>query len=214
MLTNYRSFVSKLAEELKKPLPGSGAHILLEPTSRKKYPAVPNLEKAIPGAVLALFYRQNNSIHLIFIQRPQYDGVHSGQIAFPGGRYENTDHNLLFTALRETREEIGIIPEKVKVLGQLSQLYIPPSNFIVSPFVGFLENDPVFVPDNNEVAEVFSIDIESLADKTVLQKLPVKVRGQNFDVPCFFVESRMIWGATAMMLNELLTVIGFFIKTN
>jgi 8-oxo-dGTP pyrophosphatase MutT (NUDIX family) len=205
---DFTQFLTSLSAALKAGLPGEHAHTELEPVSRKKYPAAPDLSTAIPGAVLALFYlARNNKIMLVFIQRQIYDGVHSGQISFPGGRYEIKDEDLQQTALRETEEEIGVDAGLVTPIGKLSQLYIPPSNFLVSPFVGYLEQTPDFKKDNIEVAEVFALDIAKLLDVRSFQIQRVKGRSFDFDAPCFYVDNRMIWGATAMMLNELITIV-------
>lgn len=156
---------------------------------------------------MALFYPAGNSIRLIFIQRPHYNGVHSGQIAFPGGRFEETDLNLMETALRETYEEIGISPEQIHVMGKLTNLYIPPSNFLVHPYLGFLTNEPVFVPDPKEVREVFSLNVFDLLKNEMLQEREVSGENYKLRVPCFYLNNRVIWGATSMMLSELIEII-------
>ncbi len=205
---DFTIFLKHISKALGESLPGESAHLKLEPVSRRKYPPVDDFGAAIPAAVLVLFYHSpDNKIRLIFIQRQQYDGVHSGQISFPGGRFEIGDNNLLITALRETKEEIGIPTELIRPIGQLSQLYIPPSNFLVSPYAAYLEQTPVFEKDDNEVAEVFAIEIAKLIDYRSFQMQRVKGRNYDFDAPCFFVDGRVIWGATAMILNELITII-------
>jgi len=210
MKTSFSLFVENLRIALQKPLPGISAHALLEPSTRKKFPTNPDLNLAVPSAVLALFFPADGGIGLIFIQRPQYNGVHSGQIAFPGGRYESSDKDILFTALRETHEEIGIDPSLIVPIGRLSELYIPPSNFVVSPFVAYLSSKPAYNHNAEEVAEVFSVDIAQLLDNNATQVRRIRGRNFDFDAPCFFVDNHLIWGATAMMLNELLLVIKTF----
>ncbi len=207
MNTDFKDFINSLSAKLKNPLPGVQAHAALEPASRKKYPANPNLSLAKASSVLGLFYPENAQTKLTFIQRPKYNGVHSGQIAFPGGQRENSDTNAAETALRETHEEIGIPPEKIKIIGQLSPLYIPPSNFIVDPFVGYIDEEPHFVPDPTEVHEVFGINIQTLLNELNFQFREVSGRDYRVEVPCYFCDERLIWGATSMMLNELLEVI-------
>jgi 8-oxo-dGTP pyrophosphatase MutT (NUDIX family) len=207
MNTDYTNFVNSLSARLQNPLPGGQAHAALEPASRKKYPANADLNRAKASSVLGLFYPENTQTKLAFIQRPNYNGVHSGQIAFPGGQREKTDRNAEETALRETYEEIGVPPEKIKIIGQLSPLYIPPSNFLVYPFVGYISETPHFIPDPTEVHEVFGIDIHKLLMKSSLQFREVSGKGYRVEVPCYFCDNRLIWGATSMMLNELLEVI-------
>lgn len=207
MKSDYKIFINNLSAKLQKPLPGSAAHQLLVPASRKKYPPDPDLSMAKPSSVLALFYPSGESIQLVFIQRPQYNGVHSGQIAFPGGAYEKTDRDFADTALRETHEEIGVFPDQVNIIGRLTDLYIPPSNFLVHPYVGYLKNEPEFVPDPLEVHEIFSLNVYGLLKEGCFQYREVLGNGYNFTAPCFYLDGRLIWGATSMMLSELLMVI-------
>jgi 8-oxo-dGTP pyrophosphatase MutT (NUDIX family) len=208
MNTNFQNFINSLSTRLEGPLPGHKAHELLMPVSRKKYPANPDISKAKKSSVLALFYPEKDSVNLIFIQRPLYNGVHSGQIAFPGGAFELEDKNFKTTALRETYEEIGVPPEEIIIIGKLSDLYIPPSNFLVYPYVGYLRHQPVFNPDPKEVHEVFALDVYHLLDKSCLQEREVSGSGYRFNVPCFYLDGRLIWGATSMMLSELIAIVG------
>ena len=207
MTRKFDAFIGDLSEKLKKPLPGRKAHCKLMPLSRKNYPEVPDLSRAKKSSTLSLFYPDRDNIMLVFIQRPLYDGVHSGQIAFPGGQVEKTDVDARDTALRETMEEVGIPAKKISVIGQLSQLYIPPSNFLVNPFVGYLNELPVFKIDRNEVHDVFALNLEDLLKEESMQTREVSGRNYSFSVPCYYVDGRLIWGATSMMLSELLDII-------
>lgn len=206
----FEHFINNLSRQLKEPLPGKAAQNRMTPITRKKYPSDPDLSQAKTSSVLALFYPENGSIRLVFIQRPVYNGVHSGQIAFPGGGFEEQDRDVMETALRETHEEIGVPPEQIVVIGKLSDLYIPPSNFLVHPYVGYVDQPPHFRPDPEEVSEVFSLDIHSLLNETCFQHREVSGRSYSFTVPCFYLQKRLIWGATSMMLSELLEVIRNF----
>jgi len=207
MNVKFTGFIGHLTEKLKSPLPGRKAHNKLVPLSRRNYPENPDYSRAKKSSVLSLFYPERDKIMLVFIKRPLYDGVHSGQIAFPGGQFEKTDFDLKETALRETMEEVGIPGEKISIIGQLSQLYIPPSNFLVNPFVGYLNEVPIFKIDPKEVHEVFVLNIEDLLNDENLQTRDVSGRDYSFSAPCFYVDDRLIWGATSMMLSELLEVI-------
>lgn len=206
----FDQFIKDLGLQLREPLPGKAAQNRMTPVTRKKYPADPDLSKARTSSVLALFYPEEESVQLVFIKRPVYNGVHSGQIAFPGGGLEKHDKDTLDTALRETREEIGIPEEDIRVIGKLSDLYIPPSNFLVHPYVGYLNSSPDFQPDPQEVSEIFSLDIHKLMDDKCLQHREVSGKSYSFTVPCFYMDDRLIWGATSMMLSELLEVIRSF----
>lgn len=134
---------------------------------------------------------------------------HSGQISFPGGRHEESDGALENVALREAEEEIGIPATQIQILGRLTDLYIPVSNFVVHPFIGVLEEIPVFVPQPGEVASILTpaiqhftqLETRKMTDLTVANGVTIK------NVPYFDVEGRMVWGATAMILNEFLEVI-------
>jgi len=183
------------------------------PATRKKYPVNPDISFAKKSSVLALFYPDSDKVMLVFIQRPLYEGVHSGQIAFPGGQFESSDINTMQTALRETYEEIGIPPENITIIGALSQLYIPPSNFLVNPFVGYLDKKPVFFPDPNEVHEVFALNIHELMKDDCFQNRIVSDKNYTVEVPCYYLNKHLIWGATSMILSELIEVINHQTKT-
>lgn len=187
-------------------MPGTDAQFRLVPPSRKNYPEMDPANVRL-GGVLALFFPDDDLVKLVFIQRQNYLGVHSGQISFPGGGYEEQDQTFDKTAIRETNEEIGIPEIDIKILGELSTLYIPPSNFLVHSFAGFIDYCPTFHPDPAEVSEVFSIPVEELMDADCYQTKEVKAGETIMTVPCYFTQNRMIWGATAMILSELLEVI-------
>jgi 8-oxo-dGTP pyrophosphatase MutT (NUDIX family) len=202
----FEDFIHLLKNNLALPLPGRLAQFKLAPPTRNNYPEkIPNDVRL--GAVLALFFQQNDANRLIFIQRTQGRGVHSGQISFPGGRQEKTDQTMLNTAIRETFEEIGISPGEINIVGKLSLLYVPPSNFLVHPFVGFVSKPPVFNPDPKEVSEVFSVSVSDLLSASCIRLMEMAVHNFRISVPCFYVDGKIIWGATAMILGELLEVI-------
>jgi 8-oxo-dGTP pyrophosphatase MutT (NUDIX family) len=207
MNLNFKIFINSLSNRLSEPLPGNTAHERLKPVTRNNYPENPDLTHARMGSVLALFYPDNATAKLVFIKRPVYDGVHSDQIAFPGGGFEPFDRDDMDTALRETHEEIGIPPREITVIGKLTRLYIPPSNFLVNPYVGYMNEKPIFYPDPAEVEEVFSLDINQLVLRSSFQHREVKGLNSSFVVPCYYLDGRLIWGATSMMLGELLHVI-------
>ena len=138
-----KEFSVKLKHRLSLPLPGRDAQLRMANAERRltiSHYKIP--QDAKWGSVLILFYEDENKIKLPLILRPTYEGVHSAQVAFPGGRFEPADENLVNTALRETNEEIGILPGDVEVLGKLTELYIPPSKFLVHPHVGMIKYKP------------------------------------------------------------------------
>ena len=157
------------------------------------------------SAVLVLLHPAENMVRTTLIVRPHYEGVHSGQVAFPGGRREPGDKDMQATALRETEEEIGVAGGNVEIIGALSTLYIPPSRSLVTPFVGWLTVPPAYAPDAREVAEVFEVSVEELMDPAALGRTQRYIHNVDSDtsVPCFRLHGHEVWGATAMMLWEL-----------
>ncbi len=160
------------------------------------------------SGVLLLFYPDEGAVYFPLIKRPQYPGVHSGQVGFPGGKMEPSDQDILFTALREAEEEIGIDAGKVEVLGRLSDLFIPTSNFLVTPVVGLMQEKPSFVPEQREVARIITTEVISLFHPEVRKQTQLAVGGGMYlDTPYFAVEKEVVWGATAMILSELVQVL-------
>jgi 8-oxo-dGTP pyrophosphatase MutT (NUDIX family) len=201
-------FQERLADRLRQPLPGVEAQIRMSPTpvNQERF-AFKERPDARLGAVLVLFHPGTNGIHFPLIQRPEYPGAHSGQVSFPGGKYEQSDKDLTQTALREAQEEVGANPGEITVLGSMSELYIPASNFRVLPVIGVTYTTPQFVPEEKEVAQILSADVNGLLQ----QEIAVKdmIVGPNIKIrsPFFTVENRVVWGATAMMLGELLQIL-------
>jgi len=154
------------------------------------------------SAVLALFYpNDKGETYFVLTKRAAYKGVHSSQISFPGGSIEPSDKDLKYTALRETKEEIGI--DKVNIIRSLTKTYIPPSNFYVSPFMGFIKEKQNF-KTNNEVAQILEIKLDELLDDYNLsvQQMSTSYM-KNVSVPCFKLHNEIVWGATAMVLSEI-----------
>lgn len=205
--TSFHLFTEDLRRRLQQPLPGETAHHKMAAASRYRPGIKPN-ERTRRSAVLICFYPYQNAVFLPLILRPQYDGVHAGQMAFPGGRMERIDENLTRTALRETQEEVGIRVSDVTVLGLLTELFIPPSNFYVQPVVGVLPYRPDFYPDPREVEAVVEVELDTLLDETIVGDSQVDVRGTLVDAPYYQIQDYRVWGATAMMISELLMVMG------
>jgi 8-oxo-dGTP pyrophosphatase MutT (NUDIX family) len=148
------------------------------------------------------------------MQRPDYDGVHSGQISFPGGKKEPADENVIQTAVREANEETGVDPESINVIGTLTPLFIPVSNMIVTPVVGWIKDKPLFNHQVEEVVFLFDADIKRLLDPSLVKTRPFEIRGEMIEVKYFDYDGNVIWGATAMILHEFLTILrrdGFFL---
>ena len=157
------------------------------------------------AGVLALFYPdENNNTHFVLILRKTYRGVHSNQVGFPGGREEELDRNLEHTALRETEEEIGVPQDKINVIRELTRLYIPPSDFWVYPFIGYVEKTPELIPQESEVELILEVDIdEFLNENNLITKNLTTSYADEIEVPAFALNGQIVWGATAMMLSEI-----------
>jgi 8-oxo-dGTP pyrophosphatase MutT (NUDIX family) len=203
---SFSSFTDQLINNLKYPLPGESAHKIMQASSRLRLSFKLN-NRTRKSAVLILFYPYQGEIYFPLILRPAYDGVHSGQVAFPGGRYELTDENLIRTALREAQEEIGLRLTDVRILGTLTELFIPPSNFHVLPVIAVMPYRPDFYPDAREVEDIFEIKLEEISDARIVGSSTLIIRGEEVLAPHYEVNGYKIWGATAMMISELLSVI-------
>ncbi len=206
---NFQAFLRKIEQASQGNLPGQDAQFKLVPPGRDK-PNLDLIESQNPkrAGVLALFYPVEDQPHVVLMKRNTYPGVHSGQISFPGGRLEPEDADLTETALRETEEEIGVDRSSIRVLGLLSKVFIPPSNFLVQPVMGFLDHRPEFVPHDHEVDELLELPMSSFTNPQNLRATRVDVRGFKVDVPAFHINGNIIWGATAMMMSEITHMVG------
>lgn len=208
-LSDFDVFVDSLSRRLKQPLPGLEAQLKVLPA----YRAALRREAQSPAdarqsAVLILLFPEGHDIKTVFIQRNIYDGVHSGQVAFPGGRYEKGDKDLEKTALRETEEEVGVPASGIRLIGKLTKIYIPPSNFDVLPFVGCLAEPPTFIPDPSEVSRVFTASMYHLIRPESCQMRAINLPdGRQIEAPCYLVDDYRIWGATSMILSEFIEVL-------
>jgi 8-oxo-dGTP pyrophosphatase MutT (NUDIX family) len=157
------------------------------------------------AGVLVLIYPEvGDGLHIVLTRRQAHLRGHSGQISFPGGRWDDTDTDFVATALRETCEELGLCERtRIDVLGMLSKVYIPPSNHDVHPVVGLMTNKPRLEPNPDEVAEAFSLPLRDLLNPAIKRTMQREFNGKSFDVPYYDVQGHQVWGATAAMLSEL-----------
>lgn len=206
---DYLQTIDWLQKRLQQPLPGNTAHERMLARVKEMPFEIP--ENARPSAVLSLLFPHNNDLNLLLIKRTEDGHAHSGQISFPGGRQDPTDANLRATALREAQEEVGIMSSDITILGQLTRLYIPVSNFLVYPFVAFSEKRPEYNLSKDEVARVIEVPFrEFLTEKrkTVARVTSPADRSFVRKVNAYQLEDgSVIWGATAMILSELEVII-------
>jgi 8-oxo-dGTP pyrophosphatase MutT (NUDIX family) len=201
-------FPELLKKEIRKSLPGTEVQWQMASSDRtvQNFPRTPGKD-ARAASVLILLYPNNESVYTVFMQRPDYNGVHGGQISFPGGKKEPSDENAIRTALREAYEETGVDPGNIDIIGTLTPLFIPVSNTLVTPVVAWIKEKPVFIHDADEVVFLFDADLSRFLDPAIVKIKPVNIGTEILEVKYFDYEGNMIWGATAMMLHELLVIL-------
>ncbi len=193
---NRNNLITRLQSEL----PGELAHIHFYP-DRIKNKSVENINDKKLSAVGIHLYPEKESVFFVLIKRPNYNGYHSGQIAFPGGKKDNSDSNLEQTAKRESFEELSISMDNGEFICELTAVYIPVSNFLVHPFV-FWHNQKPYMSKNHEVAEVIEISLDELINEDNIGKINLEKIGL-IDIPAFIFRECQVWGATALILSEL-----------
>lgn len=201
-------YIDTITQRLSQPLPGIGAH---EPLRAKPNGTIlPNFSHKLPpkpGAVLILLYEEHGQIKFPLIKRPTYTGAHSGQVSLPGGKAERNE-DIIQTALREGEEEIGVNSKDIKIIGTLSEFNVIPSNFLVTPVVATIDYVPRFIPDQHEVERVLHGDVMELVKEDAVREAEILAAGMYpMLAPHFLIEGEIVWGATAMMLNEFRMII-------
>ncbi len=200
--------IKSITELLQQPLPGWTAWQKMSPVKTDRYREKKETSKR--AAVMALLYPDAASnLNLIFIKRPAHPlDKHSGQISFPGGSEETEDKNLKNTALRETYEELGIAIENIQVLGPLSPIYIYVSDFYVEPYVGYMNHEPKYKLQKSEVDYTITMPLSELMLPEIIGTTTITVKGRSLeDVPYYNLNGEVLWGATAMMLSEFLSIL-------
>ena len=212
---DFQDFLQHVPNLIPVELPAEKAHVKMAPLERITLMKNLDLSEKKPriAAVMMLFYPKNGKTHLVLIVRNAYDGVHSSQIAFPGGKYEISDADFQETALRETHEEVGISSEKIEIIKQFTPMYIPPSNFLVHPFLGISSQELSFYPDIREVADIIELPLSVfLNDEIIIEATLSTSYAANILVPAFNIQNHVVWGATAMILSELREVLKITFK--
>lgn len=204
----YSRLIEQLSKRLTMALPSALAHDPLRAIPiGNEVPIFKHSLPPRPGSVLILLYEADGRIRFPLIRRQEYIGAHSGQISLPGGKAEPGE-DAIETALREAQEEIGIDPSRVQVIGRLSEFYVIVSNFLVTPVVASVLETPVFTPDPFEVHTIFHADLQELVRDDAIHIEEIVAGGRyRMQAPHFKVQNHIVWGATAMILNELRVVV-------
>jgi 8-oxo-dGTP pyrophosphatase MutT (NUDIX family) len=202
---DFNTFKNSITALKNRPIGGVKAQFNLAPKLRLSYTKEKiKALKPKKAAVLALFYPDlKGKTKILLTLRASYPGTHSSQISFPGGKYDANDDSLKTTATRETFEEVGIEAKQITVFKKMTTVFIPPSNFLVTPFLGFVNTTPTF-KTNYEVEKLIAVSIQDLLNDASITTTTITTSyAKNIEVPCFQLNSYVVWGATAMMLNEI-----------
>lgn len=215
MPLSLRKLSEKLQQRLLLPLPGGDAH---EPFRAHPVGDVrPLFDHKIapkPGGVIILLFEEEGTLKFPLIKRAEYAGTHSGQVSLPGGKAEPGEDSVQ-TALRECEEEIGVKKSELTVLGQLSDFFVMPSNFMVTPVIATANERPRFKPDPYEVAKILEGDLASIVRDDAMKQKEILVAGRyKMLAPHFEIDGEVVWGATAMMLNELRLIVREILNGN
>ena len=204
MLWHKDNFIEKLQHNILHALPGIDAQLQMAPPSRGEQLVAPTNAKK--GGVIIVLYKKNKEWHTLLMKRTLDGGTHSGQISLPGGKYDLQDQTITYTAIRELEEEMGIGMHQIKILGNLTPLYIPPSNFNITPIVCYWHSHFILQPSPQEVQEIIEVPLHQLFDTATKQYGEVyrsDFKNMVMTAPLYQLENKKIWGATAMVLSEL-----------
>ena len=199
----FEELQKHLRHRLRQGLPGEEVQYAMAPLGRREQAQEYLKNRPRKAGVLVLLYPDAEPC-FVLTQRHSYKGVHSDQVSLPGGSWEPGDIDLTATAIREAREEVNIDPSRLEVLGHLTELYIPPSNYLIYPVVAVTAQKPEFVPEEAEVKEILEVPLSTLLHADAVKSAPMRLSAGKFvDVPYFDLLGRKVWGATAMVLSEL-----------
>ena len=201
MEITINKIAEQIKERLKKPLPGNEAHLTTRIKTKSEVTFPNTQETARPAAVLILLFPFEDEIQFFLTKRTEDVEHHKGQISLPGGIREN-DESLNETALRETKEEVGIDSTKIIISGSLTPFFIPVTGYIVHPFIGWCKEKPSTKIHDVEVNQLFSVSITELMDEKILQTEQWNIRGYDAIVPYYNFGKCKVWGATAAILSE------------
>ena len=203
-----------LEKTLQEPKPGLDAQLMMMPHPRPGNRIYSEVEDScLKAGVLILLYPLKDRLHVVFTRRTDRVDFHQAQISFPGGQQEQ-DESFKEAAVREAHEEVNIPPDSIRILGELTPLYIPPSNYCVYPVVAVADERPDFHPSEHEVEEVIEVPLDHLLNAENIQREKWHYKGRDIEVPFYFFKGDKIWGATAMILSELIELLKRFSDTS
>lgn len=198
--------IEKINKSFEKTLPGEAAQLKMAPSIRKPTREY-NLKSAQKSSIMILLCKKKGSLQIPFILRKKGRNIHSGQVSFPGGKKEHSDKDLIETAIRETHEEIGVLVARKNVLGTMTDLYIPPSNFLVTPVIAYIKDSPKFNLSISEVEAAFYIDFFLFKNISLQKTEVISTPYGKIKAPGYYLDPHFIWGATAMIISELVEML-------
>ncbi len=205
---NKYDIIQSIKNELDKGLPGRKSHVKMAPIANNELfrPFDPPEHYGESGVLIPLFFNTEEELEIILTLRSNAMTSHSGQISFPGGRHEKSE-NMQETALRETWEEIGIESKDIEVLGELTSLYVPPSNALIHPFIGYIDKLGDLKVSPDEVDEIIMVPVKKFINMDSLRKGIWDFSGRDVEVPYWDIHDNVpLWGATAMILHEFIDI--------
>lgn len=207
-MNSTRIDILKLSAVLKEELPGEEAQFKMAPMARKRIAEMSVHDALIRNAAVMLpLFRNSESDSFLLTVRSIYEGVHSGQVSFPGGKFDENENDAIQVALREMEEEVGVKSDQIQILGMLSPLFIPVSKMYVQPLVAWV-HEPKWVANDHEVAQILEIPIHYMFQHNVIKKMKMEFTpGSPVEVPYYDIQGHVVWGATAMIISEFLAVL-------
>lgn len=203
----YSNIKTYLKAALQQELPGNNAHNKMLPPGRRLKSFDHELSSVKQSSVLVLIFPVNDKLYTCLTKRPSTMKYHPGQISFPGGKVEKEDISAEMTALREAREEVGIDTSSIEVLGKLSDFYLEISKFSIHPFLAWSDQKPEFLLNSDEVEELVLFPLSDFIENENILETELQTLTGMLWVKYFPFNDKMVWGATAMILSELIEIL-------
>lgn len=203
----HSSVKTYLKEALAGDLPGQDSHRKMLPPGRRLKIVDQEIPVVKQSSVLLLLFPEGDQLYICLTKRPSTMKHHPGQISFPGGRLEKDDISAEFAALREAREEVGIDPASVEILGKLSDLYVEVSQFSIQPFLAWADVKPEFKVNYDEVEALILLPLNLVMEDNIIAETEMETVTGRLPIKYYAFNNEMIWGATAMILSELVEIL-------